>query len=152
MVDSRVIIDQPGAEKLLGKGDMLYVPPEASKAMRIQGVFVSDSETRNLISFLKRSGMAPQYTEEVTQIPVGKMSAGTSQDDLFEEAVRTICQYDRASASLLQRRLRIGYARAARLLDELESAGIVGPGEGSKPRDVLVKNAEEFLQAQNVPS
>ena len=149
MVDSRVIIDQPGAEKLLGKGDMLYVPPDASKPMRIQGVYVSDSEIRNLISFLKRSGFAPEYTEEVIQMPIGKHITGiTTSDDLFEEALRTVCQYDRASASLLQRRLRIGYARAARLLDELEGAGIVGPGEGSKPRDVLVKNADEYLQAQ----
>ncbi|OGD92568.1 hypothetical protein A2697_04715 [Candidatus Curtissbacteria bacterium RIFCSPHIGHO2_01_FULL_41_44] len=150
MVDSRVILDQPGADKLLGKGDMLYVPPDASKSQRIQGVFVSDTEIRNLINFLKKSGFAPEYTEEVTQLPIGKMAGREGEkDDLFEEAVRTICQYDRASASLLQRRLRIGYARAARLLDELEIAGIVGPGEGSKPRDVLVKNADEYLQAQS---
>ncbi|MEX2028787.1 MAG: DNA translocase FtsK [Candidatus Curtissbacteria bacterium] len=154
MVDSRVIIDQPGAEKLLGRGDMLYIPPEASKPMRVQGVYVSDTEIRNLISFLKKSGMTPEYSEEVIQMPIGKISGrgggggDGEQDDLFEEAVRTICQYDRASASLLQRRLRVGYARAARLLDELEQAGIVGPGDGSKPRDVLVKNAEEFLNAQ----
>lgn len=152
MIDSRVILDQPGAEKLLGKGDMLYVPPDASKPMRIQGVYLSDTELRNLIGFLRRSGIAPEYTEEVTQMPVGKMKAGTgargSEDELFEEAVRTICQYDRASASLLQRRLRIGYARAARLLDELESEGIVGLGEGSKPRDVLVKNPDDYFQAK----
>jgi S-DNA-T family DNA segregation ATPase FtsK/SpoIIIE len=151
MVDSRVILDQPGAEKLLGKGDMLYVPPDASKSMRIQGVYVSDTEIRNLIGFLKRSGIESDYTEEVTQMPVGKMKAGQDggeTDEHFEEAVRTICQYDRASASLLQRRLRVGYARAARLLDELETAGIVGPGDGSKPRDVLVKNPDEYFQAQ----
>lgn len=154
MVDSRVIIDQPGAEKLLGKGDMLYVPPDASKPVRIQGVFVNNSELRNLISFLKRSGFAPEYTEEVVKMPLGKIGSRLEgeRDDLFEEAVRTICQYDRASASLLQRRLRIGYARAARLLDELEVAGIVGPGEGSKPRDVLVKDAEQYLQAQSQAS
>ena len=155
MIDSRVILDQPGAEKLLGRGDMLYVPPDASKPSRIQGVYVSDTETRNLISFLKKSGFSPEYTEEVIQMPVGK-SMGTGgadgdKDDLFQEAVRTICQYDRASASLLQRRLRVGYARAARLLDELEAAGIVGPGEGSKPRDVLVKNAQEYLESQAQP-
>ncbi len=152
MIDSRVIIDQPGAEKLLGKGDMLYVPPDASKPMRIQGVYVSDTEIRNLIGFLKRSGIEPEYTEEVIQMPIGKMKAGTSgggaEDELFEEAVKTICQYDRASASLLQRRLRVGYARAARLLDELESEGVVGPGEGSKPRDVLVKNPEDYFAAR----
>lgn len=154
MIDSRVIIDQPGAEKLLGKGDMLYVPPDASKAARIQGVYVSDNEIRNLIDFLKKSGFAPEYTEEVTQMPVGKKGIQDSgeKDELFEDAVRTVCQYDRASASLLQRRLRVGYARAARLIDELESSGIIGPGEGSKPRDVLVKNAEEFLQAQQEAS
>lgn len=157
MVDSRVIIDQPGAEKLLGKGDMLYVPPDASKPMRIQGVYVSDTEIRNLIGFLKSSGIVPEYTEEVIHMPLGKMKGaagvGGEKDDLFEEAVRTICQYDRASASLLQRRLRIGYARAARLLDELEAAGVVGPGDGSKPRDVLVKNPDDYFesQAQNQP-
>ncbi|MCR4324603.1 MAG: FtsK/SpoIIIE domain-containing protein [Candidatus Curtissbacteria bacterium] len=154
MIDSRVVIDQPGAEKLLGKGDMLYVPPDASKPQRIQGVYVSDSEIRNLIDFLKSSGFAPEYTEEVTQMPIGQRGGARDtgeQDELFEEAVRTVCQYDRASASLLQRRLRVGYARAARLIDELESAGIIGPGEGSKPRDVLVKNAEEYLQSQQEP-
>ncbi len=153
MVDSRVILDIPGAEKLLGKGDMLYIPPEASKPVRIQGVYVSDTEIRNLIGFLKRSGVAPEYTEEVLKMPVGKQTraqgASGEKDEFFEEAVRTICQYDRASASLLQRRLKVGYARAARLLDELEMAGIVGPGEGSKPREVLVQNAEEFLQSQH---
>ncbi|HSX18629.1 MAG TPA: DNA translocase FtsK [Candidatus Saccharimonadales bacterium] len=156
MVDSRVIIDSPGAEKLLGKGDMLYVPPDASKPQRIQGVYVSDNEIRNLIDFLKNSGFSPEYTEEVTQMPIGKAGGhpggggdNGDKDDLFDEAVRTVCQYDRASASLLQRRLRVGYARAARLIDELETAGIIGPGEGSKPRDVLVKNAEEYLQSGN---
>ncbi|OGD86437.1 hypothetical protein A2870_01025 [Candidatus Curtissbacteria bacterium RIFCSPHIGHO2_01_FULL_41_11] len=157
MVDSRVIIDQPGAEKLLGKGDMLYVPPDASKPMRIQGVYVSDAEIRNLIGFLKQSGFAPEYTEEVITMPIGKVGLGSSgpggaKDEFFEEAVRTICQYDRASASLLQRRLRIGYARAARLLDELEMAGIVGPGEGSKPRDVLVKNPDDYFNSQGIES
>lgn len=152
MIDSRVIIDQPGAEKLLGRGDMLFLPPDASKPVRIQGVFLSDGEINNLIKYLKALGIAPVYTAEVTEMPLGKLggkgSAG-EQDDLFEEAVRTVCQYDRASASLLQRRLRVGYARAARILDELEAAGIVGVGEGSKPRDVLVRNAEEYLSQGN---
>ncbi len=152
MVDSRVIIDQPGAEKLLGRGDMLFLAPDASKPVRIQGVFVSEPELRNLITFLKESGVKPQYTQEVTEMAYGKGAAkdqGGTQDELFEEAVRTVCQYDRASASLLQRRLRIGYARAARLIDELEAANIVGPGEGAKPRDVLVRNAEEYLAARH---
>lgn len=148
MIDSRVIIDQPGAEKLLGRGDMLYVPPDASKPMRIQGVFVSDTEIRNLIGFLRRSGITPEYTEEVIKMPIGRTRGQGyegEKDELFEEAVRTVCQYDRASASLLQRRLRIGYARAARLLDTLEEAGVVGQGEGSKPRDVLVKNPDDYF-------
>lgn len=152
MIDSRVILDGPGAEKLLGRGDMLFLPPDASKPMRIQGVFVQDAEINNLIKYLKSTGIAPQYTEEVTQMPLGRLgSAGggaDERDDLFEEAVRTICQYDRASASLLQRRLKVGYARAARILDELETSGIVGPGEGSKPRDVLVRNADEYFANQ----
>ena len=151
MVDSRVILDTPGAEKLLGRGDMLYMPPDMAKPIRVQGVFVSDEEVNRLIDYLKKTGFAPEYTEEVTQMPTGKMrlgAGGEERDELFDDAVRTICQYDRASASLLQRRLRVGYARAARLLDELEAAGIVGPGEGSKPRDVLVRNADEYFAQQ----
>lgn len=148
MVDSRVILDTPGAEKLLGRGDMLFLPPDVSKPMRIQGVFVSDGEMNSLIKYLKDLGIAPQYAAEVTEMPLGRLGGkgnGGDQDDLFEEAVRTVCQYDRASASLLQRRLRVGYARAARILDELEEVGIIGPGEGSKPRDVLVRNADDYF-------
>lgn len=148
-VDSRVILDMPGAEKLLGRGDMLYIPPEQAKPTRIQGTFVADSEISRLIEFLRKTGVAPQYTEEVTTMPTKVAALGRveEKDDLFEEAVRIVCQYDRASASLLQRRLSIGYARAARILDQLEAAGVVGRAEGSKPRDVLIKNAEEFLAA-----
>lgn len=156
MIDSRVIIDQPGAEKLLGRGDMLFLPPDASKPIRIQGVLVTDVETNNLVKYFKGMGIVPQYTAEVTEMPLGRIGGrggnDGERDDLFEEAVRTVCQYDRASASLLQRRLRIGYARAARIIDELEAAGIVGTGEGSKPRDVLVRNAEEYLASQQSQS
>lgn len=150
-VDSRVIIDMPGAEKLLGRGDMLYIPPDQAKPTRIQGTFVSESEIQKIISFLRKTGVAPAYTEEVTKMPVGaRMKPGEEgeRDDLFEEAVRTICRYDRASASLLQRRLKVGYARAARILDQLERAGIVGPAEASKPREVLIRSAEEYLASQ----
>lgn len=156
MIDSRVIIDTGGAEKLLGRGDMLFMPPDASKPQRIQGVLVTDAEIANLVNYLKSLGIAPQYTDEITSMPIGKIGKGSGsnsggggggddKDDLFEEAVRTVCQYDRASASLLQRRLKVGYARAARIIDELETAGVIGPGDGSKPRDVLVRNADEFL-------
>src|SRR3990167_53664 len=152
MIDSRVILDGPGAEKLLGRGDMLFLPPDASKPMRIQGVFVQDSEINNLIKYLKATGIAPQYTSEVTEMPLGRFGGGDTgeRDDLFEEAVKTVCQYDRASASLLQRRLKVGYARAARIIDELEVAGIIGVGDGSKPRDVLVKNPDDYF-AQSAP-
>lgn len=150
-IDSRVILDTPGAEKLLGRGDMLYLPPDLGKPVRIQGVLVSEPEMQRLIEFLRKQG-APQYQEEVTTMPVkgGSGGRGTSnidssgdgdKDEFFEEAVGVVTQYDRASASLLQRRLKIGYARAARILDELEGAGIVGPADGSKPREVLVRSA-----------
>jgi S-DNA-T family DNA segregation ATPase FtsK/SpoIIIE len=150
-VDSRVILDMAGAEKLLGRGDMLYIPPDQAKPTRIQGSFVSEPEIQKLINFLKKSGVAPVYTEEVTQMPSVSLRPGKGEaerDELFADAVRTVCQYDRASASLLQRRLKIGYARAARVLDQLERAGIVGPADASKPREVLIKNAEEFLASQ----
>jgi S-DNA-T family DNA segregation ATPase FtsK/SpoIIIE len=153
MIDSRVIIDGPGAEKLLGRGDMLYMPPDASKPMRIQGVYVTDQEIRDLVSYLKSQGVDPNYADEIVNQKVtvkGKAIGGMDGDDadkdpLFDEAVKTVCQYDRASASLLQRRLKVGYARAARIIDELEVAGVIGAGEGSKPREVLVRNANEFL-------
>ena len=145
-VDSRVIIDQGGAEKLLGRGDMLYLPPDVSKPIRIQGVFVSEPEISQLIGFLRETGVEPDYKEEVTEHVASKISGDEApEDELFAEAVRTVCEYDRASASLLQRRLRIGYARAARLLDDLEERGIVGTSDGSKPRDVLIHDAEVVL-------
>lgn len=150
MIDSRVIIDSPGAEKLLGRGDMLYVPPDKPKPTRIQGAFVSDKEVKKLVDFLKSKTPEVQYTEEVTsqtfEMKKGNLSIGSDgRDPLFAEAVRIVCQYDRASASLLQRRLSIGYSRAARVLDQLEAEGVVGHAEGSKPRDVMVTNAEEFI-------
>ena len=150
-VDSRVILDMQGAEKLLGKGDMLYLPPDQAKPIRIQGAYVSDKETTDLVSFLKNQGVQPQYTEEVVSMPKPGTTVipGVDEelDELFRSAVEVICQYDRASASLLQRRLSIGYARAARIVDQLEAAGAIGPAEGSKPRDVLIQSPEEFLSA-----
>jgi len=150
MVDSRVILDMTGAEKLLGRGDMLYIPPDQAKPTRIQGAYVSDPEIQGLIDFLRKTGGVPQYTEEVVSIPItggeySGLEGGGEKDPLFQEALRIICQYDRASASLLQRRLSIGYARAARILDQLEAAGVVGPAEGSKPREVLTRNPQETL-------
>lgn len=159
LIDSRVIIDQPGAEKLLGRGDMLYIPPDQAKPTRIQGAYVSDSEINRVLEFIKKQGVSPEYSQEVTSMPVsGGRKGGVlgpteteDRDELFDEAVRVVCQHDRASASLLQRRLSVGYARAARIIDQLQAAAVVGPGEGSKPRDVLIKNAEEFLSS-NTPA
>lgn len=152
MIDSRVVIDMPGAEKLLGRGDMLFVPPDQSKPTRIQGTFVSEQEVNKVVEFLKSKNSPVQYTDEVVNTPVSVLRKGGSmgtmsadgKDQLFDEALRLICQHDKASASLLQRRLSVGYARAARILDQLESEGIIGPGEGSKPRDVLIKNPDDY--------
>ncbi len=155
-IDSRVILDTQGAEKLLGKGDMLYLPPEQAKPMRIQGAFIGDKEVVALTSFLKDQGVNAQYTEEVTTMTKSGISTVPGVegdvDDLFKEAVKVVCQYDRASASLLQRRLSIGYARAARIVDQLEAAGVIAASDGSsKPREVLVQNAESFLTSSENP-
>lgn len=154
-VDSRVILDTQGAEKLLGKGDMLYLPPEQAKPMRIQGAFVNDKEINGLVAFIKNQGIPTQYTEEVVNMakPGSVNVAGVEgADDLFKEAVRIVCQYDRASASLLQRKLSVGYARAARIIDQLEAAGVIAASDGSsKPREVLVQNADEFLATTDAP-
>lgn len=151
-VDSRVILDTQGAEKLLGRGDMLYLPPEQAKPSRIQGAFISEKETNTLMSFLKNQGVAPHFTEDLVEMP----RPGTTtvvgvegvMDPLFADAVRVVCQFDRASASLLQRRLGVGYARAAKIIDQMEEAGVVSPPEGAqKSRQVLIQSADEYLNA-----
>ncbi len=143
-VDSRVIIDQPGAEKLLGKGDMLFVPPDASKPVRIQGSLVTDKEINQVVNYLKNQGIEPDYKEDMFEVKDQTRSVsagGEAKDDLFSEAVEVVSTAGKASASLLQRRLSIGYARAARILDELEAEGVIGPAQGSKPRDILIKGS-----------
>jgi len=145
MIDSRVIIDMPGAEKLLGRGDMLFLPPDKAKPVRIQGPYITESEVNNLVNFLKSQAPEVHYTQEVTEQAVNIKTTGGSSyavnggenDVYFNQAIEIIMQQDKASASLLQRRLSIGYARAARLLDQLEAAGYVGPAEGAKPRAVI---------------
>ncbi len=145
MIDSRVIIDMPGAEKLLGRGDMLYLPPDKAKPVRIQGPYITEKEVLSLVKFLKSQAPEVHYTEEVTEQAVTVRSGvggtvvvnGGENDPLFNQALEIIMQQDKASASLLQRRLSIGYARAARILDQMEAAGYVGQAEGSKPRDVI---------------
>lgn len=141
-MDSRTILDTPGAEKLVGRGDMLYMSAELSKPKRIQCGYVSDNDIRKVVNFITAQLDEPvQYTEGITEKKSGFTSGGSfddTGDDLFEEAKTTVVRAGKASASYLQRRLKIGYARAARLLDLLEERGIIGPGDGAKPRDVLV--------------
>lgn len=142
-IDSRVIIDQPGAEKLLGKGDMLFVPPDVPKPVRLQGAYVADKEITKLVAYLRNTGVNPDYKMEIFNVAqrVNKSvsAGGDSVDEFFDEAIEIVRSSGKASASLLQRRLSIGYARAARILDELEQKGIISQANGSKPREVLIK-------------
>ena len=144
-IDSRTILDMVGAEKLLGKGDMLFYPSGQAKPSRIQGAFVTDKEVEQIVDFLRKSSR-PGYTQEmVDQITaVAKNASGPSEetDEFFEPAVDLILEKEKASVSMLQRQFRIGYNRAARLMDELERRGLVGPEEGSKPRKVLITRAQ----------
>ncbi len=148
--DSRTILDQTGAEKLLGRGDMLYVNAEMSAPRRVQGAFVSDDETARLVEFLKSSYDPVEYDEEVIERKRGGTSFRGGMDEdmdpLIEDAKSEILRAGRASASLLQRRLKVGYARAARILDELEQIGFIGPAEGSKPREILNPSAGEEVE------
>lgn len=144
--DSRTIIDSNGAEKLLGRGDMLFLPMGENKPIRVQGAFISDHEVEQIVEFVSdqqeahyEEKMMP--TEETTSSP-----SETPQDDLYEEAKALVIEMQTASISLLQRRFRIGYNRAARIVDELEDHGVIGPSTGSKPREVLVEKAEEELE------
>lgn len=142
-IDSRTILDTSGAEKLLGRGDMLFTSPELSKPRRIQGAFVSDDEIKRVVDYLKSESEGPDYDETITekQRSATVFSGGDNMDNdpLIPEAKEVIAQAGKASASLLQRRLKVGYARAARLLDLLEAEGFIGPGDGAKPREILMQ-------------
>jgi len=149
ITDSRTILDYAGAEKLIGRGDMLYTTAELSKPKRLQGAFVSDSEVKRVVNFLKQSGDRPEYVDSVVEKQTKYNGDGTIDfsdpdegDELFEEAKELIIQAGKASTSYLQRRLKIGYARAARIMDLLEEAGVVGPADGAKPREILVTEKE----------
>ncbi len=164
--DSRVIIDQPGAEKLMGKGDMLYVPPDAAKPTRIQGVMVAEDEISRLVNYLKSTGFAPDYNPQIYEATNthdgyhsgGSASSASEHDPLFDEAVDVVQSSGKASASYLQRRFSIGYSRAAKILDQLEEAGIIGPARGSKPREILISGADAhspmdgFEEDENFPT
>lgn len=135
--DSRTIIDGSGAEKLLGRGDMLFLPMGENKPIRVQGAFISDEEVERVVNFVTEQQGA-NYQEEMMPTEIVEPVAGDVQDDLYDEAVAMVLEMQTASISLLQRRFRIGYNRAARLVDEMEMRGIVGPSEGSKPRKVNI--------------
>lgn len=152
-VDSRTILDQNGAEKLLGYGDMLMKTAQMGKPKRIQGAWVTDEEVNKITDHL-RAQSAPQYNDEIVAQPVqlsGKGStvidfggSGDSSDDMYKDALRVVVESKKASASLLQRRLRVGYARAARLIEELEENGVIGPADGARPREVLISSLDEI--------
>ena len=140
-VDSRTILDMGGAERLIGRGDMLYYPLGAAKPVQAQGAWISDSEIEALVNFWKRQG-EPVYNEEIGQEEVGQaLDFAEEEDELLEDAIRLVIDSGQASISMLQRRFRIGYSRAARLIDIMEVRGIVGPYQGSKPREVLVDSS-----------
>ena len=159
--DSRTIIDMGGAEKLLGKGDMLFYPMGYNKPVRVQGAFVSDDELNKIVDFIIKQSIPVNYSEEVTEQELecdnkghNAEDAGSNapaEDELFEDALSLVLDMGQASSSMLQRRFRIGYTRAARLVDTMEELGIVGQSVGSKPREVIMsrKEAEErFLRRE----
>lgn len=139
--DSRVILDQGGAEKLVGKGDMLFLPAGESRPQRIQGSYITEGEITRVTAYIKRQ-TSPAYEEEIVEEALQDKPKEDRDDELLEEAMETVVRSGMASASLLQRKLRIGYARAARLIDMLEDMGVVGAHEGSKPRAVLMTPEE----------
>lgn len=150
-VDSQTILDQAGAEKLLGQGDMLMLTPSMSKPKRIQGAWVMDEEVMKITDHLRMQS-APQYNDEIISQPVQLNGKGGvvmdfdsgGGDDMFKDAVRVVVESGKASTSLLQRRLRVGYARAARIIEEMEEQGIVGPADGARPREVLISSLDDL--------
>lgn len=145
--DSRTILDMGGAEKLMGKGDMLFYPVGTNKPVRIQGAFVSEKEVERVVAFIKEQSGTPDYENIVIEQLNQNNDITLDEDELFEDALKLVIEAQQASISMLQRRLRIGYSRAARLIDNMELKGFVGPYEGSKPRQVLIDN--QFFE-QNI--
>lgn len=153
-VDSRTILDSAGAEKLLGKGDMLYYPVGEAKPLRVQGCFISEEEVESVIQFIKKDSNEVTYEEDIidhiNNEAGGKyIEDGEETDDLLSEAVDIVVEFQQASTSFLQRRLRIGFNRASRIMDQLEDRGIISPKDGSKPRTVLIKKSDLLDEETN---
>ncbi len=148
-VDSRTVLDMNGADKLLGKGDMLFLRPGEEKLTRAQGCLVKDVEIERVVNFIKAQAQ-PVYNEEIVKEQQKSNLANGEKDEIYDEAVRIIIESNQASVSILQRRLRLGYTRAARIIDTMEQDGLVGPFEGSKPRKILV-NRDEWLRKEILP-
>lgn len=157
-IDSRTVLDAAGAEKLLGGGDMLFLSGEIGKPRRYQGVFVSSQEIKKVVNFIEKNQekeekdqkLKESLEETLNEVPeLEFQDLGNGDDELYEEAKKVVIQAQKASASLLQRRLKVGYARAARLIDMLEENGIVGPSQGAKPREVYLKNEEQITNNGN---
>jgi S-DNA-T family DNA segregation ATPase FtsK/SpoIIIE len=149
-VDSRTILDSNGAEQLLGRGDMLFLPPGSSRLMRVHGPLVTEDEVMRVADFLKKQGQ-PTYNEDILETPEERRETGDGDgevDALYDDAVRIVVDMGKASTSVLQRRLRIGYGRAASLLDAMEREGVIGPPDGSKPRAVLIDRKDYFSEAE----
>ncbi len=148
-VDSRTILDTQGAEKLLGSGDMLFLPPGTARLRRIHGAYVSEGEINEVVDFVKKNQGEPKFLEEITKVLEQKTAADGIEyldDPKYDDAVRVVLSTGQASASYLQRRLKLGYSRAARLIEIMEAHGVVGPSQGSKPRDILIR-AEDYPSA-----
>ena len=150
-VDSRTIIDMNGAEKLLGKGDMLFYPAGMSKPSRVQGAYISDEEVAAVVDFLKENEEMIVYNEEISESIVTNMAGSgpsAERDEYFAEAARFLIEKDKASIGMLQRMFKIGFNRAARIMDQLAEAGVVGPEEGTKPRKILMspEQLEQYLE------
>jgi len=141
-IDSRTILDSSGAEHLLGAGDMLFMPPGTSKIQRIHGAYISEREIERIVTSLKEQGAA-RYDESVLRIaeePEGEGEEGTGEaDERYDEAVALVTEAGQASISMIQRRLRVGYNRAARMIEVMEKEGLIGPADGAKPREVLIR-------------
>ena len=162
-IESRIILDQTGAEKLIGKGDMLYAPLGEGKPQRIQGCFISNDEIEGVIEYIKSNATA-EYSQEILEHIEKQADAqagggssgdgGSEEDEMLMEAIDVVMDCGQASVSMLQRRLKLGYSRAARIVDQMEQRGIVGPFEGSKPRQILISKddwREMKLRRQDLP-